>query len=438
MPTQNIDAQLITAPAAAGDVVEITLQYSTVNNTTGEPEQLNASTIAIEVFFDSTQFDITAANDLDPTLDGTQIGDEFFDVLFGEGPPATLQLGTDPNDPAVSTLTVEADTDDADGNAATDSVLNITYLGGATPDVPFLTPEFLVGAAGGEFDSAANALDFITLQLPTTVDFTESTVNINLVPSGPPFVESNGDQIVVALEDAPAPDPAPPVVDEDPLIITAIDTDGNGLIDGGLFFDFGAGFEANLTDDVLSLGTDAFFSNVFALFEVVEGTDGGIDTDGDGVADVLPADAGYAEAAIAAIIPGSEIQGGSSGDPLLNTTAADFNAQPILAGGGQNVAPILLANGGSLIGDGEGLADAFTDFVAQEAGEGGIFNNAAETTEDVVAYFSFQSANPDGAEHFQETSLGSGVFGVEDLPANLGESDNDFNDLFVSFAAVEI
>ena len=422
MPTQNIDAQLITAPTAPGETAEITLNYSTVDNATGAPEQINASTIQIEVFFDSTQFDVTEADDLDPALDGIQIGDDFFDVVFGAGTPATLQ-GVNPDGSTI--LTVETDDADGDADPATDSVLNIVYLGNVTsPDLPFGTVEFLTG----EFDTAANALDFITLQLPTTVDFTESTVNVNLIPSGPPFVESNGDSLLVEIAE----------VVEDPLVITAIDTDGNGLIDGGLFFDFGVGFEANLTDDVLNLGTEALFNNVFALFEVVDGTTGGIDTDGDDVADVLPGDVGYAEAAIAAIIPNSEIQGGNSGDPLLNTTAADFNAQPILAGGGQNVAPILLANGGTLIGDG-GLADAFTGFVAQEGGEDSIFNNAAEFEDDVVAYFSFQSANPDGAEHFQEIGgPGTGVFGVEDLPDNLGISDNDFNDVVVSFEALAI
>ncbi|MEB3174006.1 MAG: DUF4114 domain-containing protein, partial [Cyanobacteriota bacterium] len=43
-----------------------------------------------------------------------------------------------------------------------------------------------------------------------------------------------------------------------------------------------------------------------------------------------------------------------------------------------------------------------------------------------VAYFSFGAANPDGAEHLQ--SRGNQVFGFEDLPANLGVSDFDFND----------
>ncbi|MEO0948197.1 MAG: hypothetical protein AAFY11_08640, partial [Cyanobacteria bacterium J06641_5] len=85
MPTQNIDAQLITAPAAAGDVAEITLQYSTVNNTTGDPEQLNASSLQLNVFFDSTQFAITEADDVDPTLGGIQLGEQFFDILFGLG-----------------------------------------------------------------------------------------------------------------------------------------------------------------------------------------------------------------------------------------------------------------------------------------------------------------------------------------------------------------
>ncbi|WP_396135713.1 DUF4114 domain-containing protein [Chamaesiphon sp. OTE_20_metabat_361] len=36
------------------------------------------------------------------------------------------------------------------------------------------------------------------------------------------------------------------------------------------------------------------------------------------------------------------------------------------------------------------------------------------------------NANPDKASHLR--SLGNNTFGFEDLPGNLGVSDNDFND----------
>ena len=63
-------------------------------------------------------------------------------------------------------------------------------------------------------------------------------------------------------------------------------------------------------------------------------------------------------------------------------------------------------------------------------------NSAAEVFDDQVAYFSFIEANPDGVIHLK--SLGSNTFGFEDLPGNLGVSDNDFNDAVfnVDFAAL--
>lgn len=41
-------------------------------------------------------------------------------------------------------------------------------------------------------------------------------------------------------------------------------------------------------------------------------------------------------------------------------------------------------------------------------------------------------ANPDNAPHLE--ARGNGVFGFEDLPANLGISDNDFNDAVFQLA----
>ncbi|MEM1393494.1 MAG: DUF4114 domain-containing protein, partial [Cyanobacteria bacterium P01_H01_bin.150] len=70
-------------------------------------------------------------------------------------------------------------------------------------------------------------------------------------------------------------------------------------------------------------------------------------------------------------------------------------------------------------------------FIESEGGEGNAFNNAAESVDDAVAYFGFTAANPDGVQHLQ--ARGNGIFGFEDLPSNLGVSDNDFNDAVFGF-----
>ena len=182
-----------------------------------------------------------------------------------------------------------------------------------------------------------------------------------------------------------------------------------------------------LTDDVLELGTDASFDNLVGLFEVVD-ADGGIDSDGDGQADPLltPGDANfdpsaYAMAAIVGRVDSFEINAGSDGDPSQNTTAEQFGDVVIV--GNTFYAPFIIANGGSI---------GFDGFVVQEdAEENSDFNNAAEFREEQVAYFTFLEANPDGVEHLQ--SFGNNIFGFEDLPDNLGISDNDFNDAIFQF-----
>ena len=155
--------------------------------------------------------------------------------------------------------------------------------------------------------------------------------------------------------------------------------------------------------------TDAVFDNLVGFYEVVDRA-GGIDTDGDGVIDLRPGDAGYAQAALSNPISGLTIRAGSSGDPTRNTTIEEFGN--VVLNGGQIFAPFVIANGG-------GLSPA--EFLAINPN-----NDAATSIEDMVAYFGFSAANPDGVSHL--TALGDNTFGFEDLPANLGISDNDYND----------
>ena len=171
-------------------------------------------------------------------------------------------------------------------------------------------------------------------------------------------------------------------------------------------------------------GTEASFDNLMGFYEVAD-TDGGIDTDGDEIADLNPGDAGYARSAITNRVENFEIRAGSDGNLEQNTTVDEFGN--VVLAGGKLYAPFVIANGGSL---------GFDGFVEAEDGEtDGVFNDAADVIDDQVAYFSFIEANPDGVEHLQ--ALGNNTFGFEDLPSNLGVSDNDFNDAVFSFNASE-
>ena len=85
--------------------------------------------------------------------------------------------------------------------------------------------------------------------------------------------------------------------------------------------------------------------------------------------------------------------------------------------GGKSYAAFAIANAG--------------DMTVAEFLEMNPNNNAATSIDDQVAYFAFGEANPDGANHLK--SWGDGIFGFEDLPSNLGVSDNDFNDAVFQF-----
>lgn len=175
-----------------------------------------------------------------------------------------------------------------------------------------------------------------------------------------------------------------------------------------------------LNQSVLDLGTDANFDNLVGFYEIVD-IKGGIDINSDGVADLFPEDQGYAQAAITNRISNWELRAGSGGDPSKNTTAEQFSTVTI--DGGKMYAPFVIANAGEL---------GFEKFIAAENGEDDEqFNQAAKTIDDQVAYFAFVGANPDGAKHIE--AYGNNVFGFEDLPANLGVSDNDFNDAVFEF-----
>ncbi|MDJ0742433.1 MAG: DUF4114 domain-containing protein [Xenococcaceae cyanobacterium MO_167.B27] len=158
------------------------------------------------------------------------------------------------------------------------------------------------------------------------------------------------------------------------------------------------------------------FDNLVGFYEIID-ENGGIDTDGDGIVDFTPEQDGYAQAAIENRVDNWELRAGG----LENTTAQQFG--DVILAGDRLYAPVIVANAGNLGFDG------FID--AENAETDGVFNDAANFIEDIVAYFAFVGANPDGARHLQAN--GNNTYGFEDLPSNLGVSDNDFNDAVFQF-----
>ena len=163
---------------------------------------------------------------------------------------------------------------------------------------------------------------------------------------------------------------------------------------------------------------DASFDNLLGFYEIAD-AEGGIDTNGDGVADMLIGDAGYAEAALNNRIDALTLRAGR-----VNTNVSDVGN--VSLAGDRQFAAMVLANGGE---------QGFDGFIAAENAEtDGVFNDAGNSSGDQVVYFSFLGANPDGANHLKH--LGNNVFGFEDMSSNFN-SDNDFNDAIfkLDFAA---
>jgi glucose/arabinose dehydrogenase len=175
-----------------------------------------------------------------------------------------------------------------------------------------------------------------------------------------------------------------------------------------------------LSNELSNLGIEAQFDNLVGFYEIVD-INGGIDINGNGVDLLMPGDAGYARAAIADRITDWELREGSSGEPSKNTTIEQFG--DVIIAGEKMYAPFVIANAGAI---------GFDGFVTAEDEETDAqFNEAAMSRDDLVAYFAFIGANPDGAIHLK--ALGNDTFGFEDLPVNLGVSDNDFNDAVFKF-----
>ncbi|MEH2288037.1 DUF4114 domain-containing protein, partial [Nostoc sp.] len=136
---------------------------------------------------------------------------------------------------------------------------------------------------------------------------------------------------------------------------------------------------------------EAAYDNFVGFYKVAD-ENGGIDTNGDGTADILVGQAGYTEAAVRGRVPGIDLTVNNQG---IATSSGTFGPDSLFA-------PFIIANG---------KPDAILD---------GNANN------DPNAYFIFLGANSDKTDHIR--LLGNNTFGFEDL-ANGG--DKDFNDVIV-------
>ena len=136
---------------------------------------------------------------------------------------------------------------------------------------------------------------------------------------------------------------------------------------------------------------EAAFDNFVGFYRVVD-VNGGIDTDGNGTADVRPGEADYAQAAIQQRVQNLDLT-------VANQSTATFGAQ---LEGGFIYVPFLIANG---------RPDALLD---------------GNSSNDPAVYFPFLGANADGVDHIR--LLGDNTFGFEDLS---GGGDRDYNDVIV-------
>lgn len=136
---------------------------------------------------------------------------------------------------------------------------------------------------------------------------------------------------------------------------------------------------------------EAAYDNYVGWYKVAN-QNGGIDTDGDGVADVLTTDNGYAAAALNNRVADIDLR-------VANQGAVEITGE---FEGGSIFAPFLIA---------DGTPDDLLD------------NNAINDPE---IYFTYISANSDNKDHAR--MLGDNIFGFEDLPEG---GDGDFNDIVV-------
>ncbi|MEI1375818.1 DUF4347 domain-containing protein [Nostoc sp. UHCC 0926] len=136
---------------------------------------------------------------------------------------------------------------------------------------------------------------------------------------------------------------------------------------------------------------EAAFNNFIGFYQVAD-ENGGIDTNGDGKADILTGQAGYTEAAVRGRVAGIDLTVNNQGSATFTGTF-----QP-----GSIFVPFIITNG---------TPNALLD---------------SNSNNDPAVYFPFLGANADKVDHIR--LLGNNVFGFEDLASG---GDKDFNDMIV-------
>jgi hypothetical protein len=141
----------------------------------------------------------------------------------------------------------------------------------------------------------------------------------------------------------------------------------------------------------LVVNREANYNNFVGFYRVTD-ANGGIDTNGDGKADILPGQDGYVQAAINGRLSDINLAVNNGGTANFNNTLQ----------GGSIYVPFLVVNG---------TPDALLD---------------SNPNNNPDIYFTFLGANSDGVDHVR--MLGDNTFGFEDLR---GGGDKDFNDVIV-------
>ncbi|MEH2333752.1 FG-GAP-like repeat-containing protein, partial [Nostoc sp.] len=140
-----------------------------------------------------------------------------------------------------------------------------------------------------------------------------------------------------------------------------------------------------------SVYREASYNDYVGFYQVTD-ENGGIDTNGDGKADILTGQAGYTQAAVRGRVAGIDL---TASNQATATSTATFQPGAIFV-------PFIIVNG---------RPDALLD------------NNS---NNDPTVYFPFLGANSDQSDHIR--LLASNTFGFEDLP---GGGDKDFNDVII-------
>lgn len=175
---------------------------------------------------------------------------------------------------------------------------------------------------------------------------------------------------------------------------------------------------AALNDEMFKIADGKNLRNYVGFYRITD-IKGGIDTNGDGRADVRPGDAGYAKKV--------QVQGVSSKLYLSKDAGKSQYLGEVHLEGGALYAPYIRFKGK------RGAAGFPGDFPFSTKDKNAMADFLRKGMKNPTnLYFVFVGANPDGAIHL--THLGNSKFGFEDKP---NEGDKDFDDVILSFGFTE-